>query len=49
MISEKYSNHYSKFMGTYTFNEDEITEEIFEDFKNWKVNHYQGQVIFYQD
>jgi hypothetical protein len=48
-IKEKYSQHYSKFMGSYTFDIEELTEEIINDFDGWKVTTYQGKTIFYLD
>lgn len=48
-LFEKYSKHYSNFMGTFTFNVEEITSEIIDDFKGWEVNRVQGQVIYYRE
>lgn len=48
-LIEKYGKHACSFMGTFTFTIFEITDEIMEDFKNWKYDTYQDQIIFHQE
>jgi hypothetical protein len=52
-LKSKYARHYSREMGNFDFQYEEITFEILLDFNNWKQNAFmdgeEKVVIFYQD
>jgi len=50
-LIEKYGKHYSREMGNFDFNYEEITFEIMKDFNQYKMNAFhdgeENVVIFY--